>query len=533
MENGNCGANTFQISRSLAGKHLFLSGVTGFLGKLLLAKIIRSIPDVGSVSILIRAKDEDSASQRFIDEVLGTILFRRLREEDPRRLDSFCLNKICVIKGDLTEEKIGMSPVAYRNLCQRIDLIVHCAATVKFNEDLDRSLAVNTMSLERVADMSRASGWSPVLHVSTCYVNGLHEGRIAENHREPAGKMPMGLVSRYPDGTWRVDALIRYLKRLIEKEKEKTTDPELLTRRLMRIGIQTARKFGWNDTYTFTKWIGEQVISDRMRGHSLAIVRPSIICSTLDDPFPGWVEGIKVIDVLIMGYLLGKLSVYPALARATVDLIPADLVANAVMVALSNMMRHPYRKTIVQCASGTANPLTIEKLTEHCLVAFDGAHKDIFDLVGKRSPRRPPIWTTRAPLRTLLRIRRGILSIQKIVGKFLSKDFRERITRKSRTLDNAWNNLDVLSFYGRPRCLFETSELNRMARLLDAADRKQFPVNAGAIDWKAYIESHIGGLKNHVVRPGVEKRKAKARKHRHSKMLAPAANDRHRERLLN
>ena len=129
MESGNSRADTFRISRDLSGKHLFLSGVTGFLGKLLLAKIIRSIPDVGSVSILIRAKDEESASKRFAEEVLGTTLFRRLREEDSQLLDSFCENKIHVVRGDLTEEKMGLSPVAYKNLCQRIDLIVHCAAT--------------------------------------------------------------------------------------------------------------------------------------------------------------------------------------------------------------------------------------------------------------------------------------------------------------------------------------------------------------------------------------------------------------------
>jgi len=94
---------------------------------------------------------------------------------------------------------MGLSPVACKKPCQRIDLIVHCAATVQFNENLEQSLAFNTLSLEHVADLSRQSSWSPVLHVSTCYVNGLHEGRIAENHREPAGKMPMGLASRNPD----------------------------------------------------------------------------------------------------------------------------------------------------------------------------------------------------------------------------------------------------------------------------------------------------------------------------------------------
>jgi len=68
---------------------------------------------------------------------------------------------------------------------------------------------------------------------------------------------------------------------------------------------------------------------------------------------------------------------------------------------------------------------------------------------------------------------------------------------------------------------------------LDPADRKGFPVNASMIEWKVYIESHLGGLKNHVVRPEVEKRKAKARKHRHLRTLTPASRNKPRERLLN
>jgi hypothetical protein len=50
---------------------------------------------------------------------------------------------------------------------------------------------------------------------------------------------------------------------------------------------------------------------------------------------------------------------------------------------------------------------------------------------------------------------------------------------------------------------------------------------------ESLYQKPIGGMKNHVVRPGVEKRKAKAKKHRHSRTLPPAPRDRHRERLLN
>ena len=52
-----------------------------------------------------------------------------------------------------------------------------------------------------------------------------------------------------------------------------------------------AKRYGWQDTYVFTKAMGEMVI-DEMRGEvPVAIIRPSVIESTFKDPFPGWMEG--------------------------------------------------------------------------------------------------------------------------------------------------------------------------------------------------------------------------------------------------
>jgi thioester reductase-like protein len=508
MQTGHPTADSFQISRYLCGRHIFLSGVTGFLGKLLLEKIIREMPEVGSVTVLVRAQDGTRAQKRFTDDVLGADLFTRLRREQAEHLDRFCREKIKVVSGDLTQDRLGLTAADFQALCRRIDLIVHAAATVRFNEDLERSLAVNALSIDRVTDLSRESGWSPVLHVSTCYVNGYHSGRIAECHRGPARNLPPALASRNPDGSFKVDALVRFLQARIANEKEKTADRGEQTARLIRLGIRTARQFGWNDTYTFTKWIGEQMIAGRMRGHSLAIVRPSIICSTQADPFPGWVEGIKVIDVLIMGYVLGKLKVYPALADATIDLIPADLVVNAVFIALADMLRIPDRKTIVQCASSATHPITVRELTRYCLAALAGPHRDIYDLVQKPVPAYPPLWTTRVPLRTLLRIRRAMLAVHKAVGRLRGDRFQKRLARKSRSLANAWNNLDVLSFYGRPDYAFDASTLEQLHAALAEGDRERFPVSAQGMDWATYLESHIGGLKEHVVKPSVQRRKA-------------------------
>lgn len=52
-----------------------------------------------------------------------------------------------------------------------------------------------------------------------------------------------------------------------------------------------ARMYGWQDTYAFTKAMGEMLI-ENMRGDvPVVVVRPSVIESTFQDPFPGWMEG--------------------------------------------------------------------------------------------------------------------------------------------------------------------------------------------------------------------------------------------------
>jgi len=62
-----------------------------------------------------------------------------------------------------------------------------------------------------------------------------------------------------------------------------------------------AKLHGWQDTYVFTKAMGEMVINS-MRGEvPVVTIRPSVIESTWRDPFPGWMEGnryLKLISVI-------------------------------------------------------------------------------------------------------------------------------------------------------------------------------------------------------------------------------------------
>lgn len=92
MDSGPARAQS-QIVEFYAGKTLFLTGVTGFLGKILLAQIFQHCPDVKKVVCLIRGRQGVSASARFEKEVFATELFTNLIKKNPALKDKVQVRK--------------------------------------------------------------------------------------------------------------------------------------------------------------------------------------------------------------------------------------------------------------------------------------------------------------------------------------------------------------------------------------------------------------------------------------------------------
>lgn len=55
-----------------------------------------------------------------------------------------------------------------------------------------------------------------------------------------------------------------------------------------------AQHYGWENTYTFTKAMGETLIQTMREDVPIVIIRPSIIESSYKEPFPGWLQGIRL-----------------------------------------------------------------------------------------------------------------------------------------------------------------------------------------------------------------------------------------------
>jgi nucleoside-diphosphate-sugar epimerase len=487
--------NTTELSvaGALSGKRVLLTGATGFLAKVVLEKLIRSNPDLRGVILLIRGGRDGMARERFQRQIATSSIFDSLRAERGAWLERFFDERIECVTGEVTEAHFGLDEKHFRELAARTDLVINAAASVNFREPLDQALAINTLSLHHLTALAREAG-APLVQVSTCYVHGYHRGEIAEVMVHPPGRAP---IARRADGHYDVAGLVAHLEEKIGRVRARSTDPQTLERELTALGIREANRHGWNDTYTFTKWMGEQLAMQGMHGRPMTIVRPSIIESTLQSPAPGWLEGVKVADAVILAYARGRTSFFPARPQGIIDVIPADLVANAILLASGEALAAPVGHRIYQCCSGAANPILvgdlIRLLQEECKrnwqqydKLFHKAPKHDFRVVGKLRFRL-----------AMAGVALGAMAwsgLRRLAGQPGETPAMEKL-RTTRLL------AITFSFYAQPRYRFHNSALMALAARFDAAQQAMYPVDPRLIDWEDYLcRVHMAGLNRYALK---------------------------------
>lgn len=154
------------IKSFYAASNVFVTGGTGFLGKVLLEKLIRTCPDLQKIHILIRPKKGLSPQQRLL-AVQNDKIFDRVRAECPS-----VLSKLHVISGDICSPRLGLSDQDEEKLSKEVSVAFHVAATVRFDEDMSDAAAQNTLGTLKVMDLcSKMKHLKSVVHVSTSYCN--------------------------------------------------------------------------------------------------------------------------------------------------------------------------------------------------------------------------------------------------------------------------------------------------------------------------------------------------------------------------
>ena len=86
---------------------------------------------------------------------------------------------------------------------------------------------------------------------------------------------------------------------------------------LTEAGKKRANELGWPNTYTLTKSLAESLIHKYGAGLPMAMVRPSIVETSVEKPFLGWNEGINTSAAL--SYSAGNVFSPTAVERSAND----------------------------------------------------------------------------------------------------------------------------------------------------------------------------------------------------------------------
>ncbi len=475
-------------------------------------KILRCVDSIAGLHLIIRPRsDGRSPRQRLMQDVLGSSAFDRLRAMYGDKFEQLCTQKLHVVGADLTRERLGLTPEAYRELADTITLVVNSAATVTFDERLDLAIDLNTFGPRRLMQLAQDAGNVPMMHVSTCYVAGTRVGRIPEGFNAPEEaekKLP-----RLPDGDFDLDAIVADMRgRCAAVSARHDGESERLRRDLIEAGMSAAREFGWNDTYTLTKWLGERIVRRDRGAVPLTIFRPAIIESAYEDPAPGWIDGLRMADPMIVAYGRGKLLEFAASDGQVMDLIPVDFVANAMLAALPIGMdgtdgdgRSGADVPVYHCASSASHPLSFSELTARLREAF--VRRPMIDEDGEPIVPKPlqvipsddflARWQGR-----LARVERlkKLCSTLGITGATARK-----LSASRRSIEQLLYFAKIYLPYTHLNFQFEDGRMRGLLDRLHPDDRQALDFDVKRIDWADYVtERHVPGLRSFVLGTGAE-----------------------------
>jgi len=529
------------IAEFYAGRTILLTGGTGFLGQGLAAKILRSLPGIRRLYVLVRPRRLPGgvvrpAAERLETELFGAAVMARFRREDPPGFAS-ARERTRAVDFDMSAPDLGLDPAVRAELVDEVDCIIGAAATVVFDEPLDRAIQVNTLGPLRLLEFARQCRKQVVyVHVSTAYVSGTLTGPIAETPLPadrtiaqlrdggPGGFDPeveIAACQAYCDAV-RAEACgqaqeQRFRQQIVAQHRgRRLTEQRLQTlledrrkrwieARLTREGTRRAQAYGWNDVYTFTKAMGEQMLTRRRGGLPLVIVRPSIVESSLEDPEPGWVFGLKVADPLIVGYGRGQVPDFPTSRHVVMDLVPVDIVVNTIIAAAA--CAETARVRVFHAATSGVRPLAMQQLYGYVRSYFL-AHP-----LRGRNGEVPalPAWTfpTHAAFMRRFRWRYlGPLRLQQWLLERLPErpalaSRRRRLAAQEKRLLRVLYYTELFGPYTKLNCRFQLDSMRALHASLPAAEQRVFNMDVERIDWQTYFHQiHIPGLRRHVLSEG-------------------------------
>ncbi|RVE41034.1 hypothetical protein evm_014315 [Chilo suppressalis] len=305
----------------------------GFLGKALIEKLLYSCSDLDRIYLLMRSKKGVKADDR-LAQIYNAMAFDRLRNEKP---DIF-LSKVFIVAGDVMEPGLGLSEEDRTLLVNRVHIIFHVAASVRFDDPLPYATKLNLGGTKEIVDFAKdVRNLSSLVHVSTSYSNTNRE--VIEEVMYP------------PHADWR-DTM--QVCESIDEHSLRVLTPKYLGE--------------IPNTYTFTKQLAEHVVYENKGLLPAVIIRPSIVISSVEEPFPGWIENFNGPVGLLVACGKGIMRSLYTDPNLIADYIPVDVSIKGIIAAAWLRGTKKLEPTddipIYNCCAGNLNNITMFELVD-------------------------------------------------------------------------------------------------------------------------------------------------------------------------
>ncbi|CAG9854988.1 unnamed protein product [Phyllotreta striolata] len=450
-----------QVAHWYRNQHVFVTGATGFMGKILVEKILRSCPEVAAVYILIRTKKGKDSAQR-LEDFLDCPIFEQLKTTSRGSIE-----KLRCVEGDITQPNCGLSEVNLAQLEKRITSVFHMAANVRFDQPVKSAVQLNTGGTLNVLELAcRFPDLKVFVHVSTSYchcdVTELEE-RLYRAPQDP--RKMLDLVK------WMDDELL-----------------ETLTPTLLKNSP---------NSYAYTKCLTEQLVTEYSSKLNIAITRPSIVTCVAKEPIPGWVDNLNGPTGIIVAGGKGILRTMLADITHKADYVPVDMAINSILTVAWKTGSEP-RKAEPEVYHITANRDNSITWGE----ALEIAKRHILNY-----PYSVCLWYPGGSPKTTYLMHVLAAFFFHIIPAYVV-DFLLQLTGNKPFLVNLQkrlhHGLKVLHYYTTRPWFFHNKKFFELYASLTDKDREIFYYNEGPFDHEEYLLNYVLGARKYCVKEGME-----------------------------
>ncbi|XP_030762156.1 putative fatty acyl-CoA reductase CG5065 [Sitophilus oryzae] len=333
------------ISAYYKDKNIFITGGTGFIGKALIEKLLRSCPGVGNIYILLRSKKGMNLEER-CQKLFSNPIFDNLKNSN-----SDVFYKVIPVRGNVAEANLGLSSSDRQILIEKVNVIFHAAASVRFDDFIKDAILTNLRSARDMALLSlEMKNIEVFVHVSTAYCS------ITENKTVPEKLLPAR-------GNWKKAI---YLAENGEENILNTFSHKFIG--------------DFPNTYTYTKHLAEHCINDLLTSKiPTVIVRPTIVVAAINEPLRGWIDNWNGINGLCVGAGFGVFRIGLGDPNIGSDCTPVDNVVKVLILSAWNRAQRKSLGTveIMQSSAYNQKKYSIKHFTK---IAMDAGYEVPLDV---------------------------------------------------------------------------------------------------------------------------------------------------------